>query len=211
MIKIAMVDDHQIVIDGLTALLKDRAEIQIVCTANNGKQMLRLLDQHPIDILLTDLMMPEMSGLQLAVEVKIQHPQVRIIALSMNGEGALVDQMIDQADIAGYLLKQTDVGELVYAIKKVFEGGIYFQEIILSALANHSNLKKEVETIHLTQREKEVINWMEQDYSNKQIADELNIAVRTVETHRKNIFRKTGTNNLLSLVKWAYEHQILRK
>jgi two-component system nitrate/nitrite response regulator NarL len=211
MIKIGIVDDHQIVIDGLTALLKDRAEIQIVCTANNGKQMLRLLDQHPIDILLTDMMMPEMSGLQLAVEVKFQHPQVRIIALSMNGEGALVDQMIDQADIAGYLLKQTDVGELVYAIKKVFEGGIYFQEVILNALANHSNLRKEVEIIHLTLREKEVINWMERDYSNKQIADELNIAVRTVETHRKNIFRKTGTNNLLSLVKWAYEHQILRK
>ncbi len=211
MIKIGIVDDHQIVIDGLTALLKDRAELQIVCTANNGKQMLQLLDQHSIDILLTDMMMPEMSGLQLAVEVKFQHPQVRIIALSMNGEGALVDQMIDQADIAGYLLKQTDVSELVYAIKKVFEGGIYFQEVILNALANHSNLRKEVETIHLTLREKEVINWMERDYSNKQIADELNIAVRTVETHRKNIFRKTGTNNLLSLVKWAYEHEILRK
>ncbi|TAG12405.1 MAG: DNA-binding response regulator [Sphingobacteriia bacterium] len=211
MIKIGIVDDHQIVIDGLTALLKDRAEIQIVCTANNGKQMLHLLGQHQIDILLTDMMMPEMSGLQLAVEVKFQHPQVRIIALSMNGEGALVDQMIDQADIAGYLLKQTDVGELVYAIIKVYEGGIYFQEVILNALANHSNLVKEVETIHLTLREKEVINWMERDYSNKQIADELNIAVRTVETHRKNIFRKTGTNNLLSLVKWAYEHQILRK
>jgi two-component system, NarL family, nitrate/nitrite response regulator NarL len=209
MIKIGLVDDHQIVIDGLTALLKEKVEIQIVCTANNGKAMLELLNLYDIDILLTDMMMPEMNGLELAVQVKKLHPTIKIIALSMNGEGLLVNEMIDQADIAGYLLKQTDVGELVFAIKKVFDGGIYFQEVVLNALTNYSNLKKEVETTHLTLREREVISWMERDYSNKQIADELNIAVRTVETHRKNIFRKTGTNNLLSLVKWAYEHKIL--
>jgi len=209
MIRLGITDDHQIVIDGLSALLKDKSAVQIVCTANNGKDMLRLLDENEIDILLTDVMMPGMSGLELASEVKHQHPDIKIIALSMNGEGVIVDQLINQASIAGYLLKQTDVHELMAAIQKVYNGGIYFPDTILNALEAQSRLRQQVDTAHLTQREKEIIALMEKDLSNKQIADQLDISVRTVETHRKNIFRKTGTNNVLSLVKWAYAHKII--
>jgi len=201
MIRLGITDDHQIVIDGLSALLKDKSAVQIICTANNGKDMLRLLDENEIDILLTDVMMPGMSGLELASEVKHQHPDIKIIALSMNGEGVIVDQLINQASIAGYLLKQTDVHELMAAIQKVYNGGIYFPDTILNALEAQSRLRQQVDTAHLTQREKEIIALMEKDLSNKQIADQLDISVRTVETHRKNIFRKTGTNNVLSLVK----------
>lgn len=209
MIRLGIADDHQIVIDGLSALLKDKSAVQIVCTANNGKDMLRLLDENEIDILLTDVMMPGMSGLELASEVKYRHPDIKIIALSMNGEGIIVDQLINQASIAGYLLKQTDVHELTAAIQKVYNGGIYFPDTILNALEAQSRLRQQVDTAHLTQREKEIIALMEKDLSNKQIADQLDISVRTVETHRKNIFRKTGTNNVLSLVKWAYAHKII--
>ncbi|MBH2003554.1 MAG: response regulator transcription factor [Sphingobacteriia bacterium] len=209
MIRLGITDDHQIVIDGLSALLKDKSAVQIICTANNGKDMLRLLDENEIDILLTDVMMPGMSGLELASEVKHQHPDIKIIALSMNGEGVIVDQLINQASIAGYLLKQTDVHELMAAIQKVYNGGIYFPDTILNALEAQSRLRQQVDTAHLTQREKEIIALMEKDLSNKQIADQLDISVRTVETHRKNIFRKTGTNNVLSLVKWAYAHKII--
>lgn len=209
MIRLGIADDHQIVIDGLSALLKDKSAVQIVCTANNGKDMLRLLDENEIDILLTDVMMPGMSGLELASEVKYRHPDIKIIALSMNGEGVIVDQLINQASIAGYLLKQTDVHELTAAIQKVYNGGIYFPDTILNALEAQSRLRQQVDTAHLTQREKEIIALMEKDLSNKQIADQLDISVRTVETHRKNIFRKTGTNNVLSLVKWAYTHKII--
>lgn len=209
MIRLGITDDHQIVIDGLSALLKDKSAVQIICTANNGKDMLRLLDENEIDILLTDVMMPGMSGLELASEVKHQHPDIKIIALSMNGEGVIVDQLINQASIAGYLLKQTDVHELMAAIQKVYNGGIYFPDTILNALEAQSRLRQQVDTAHLTQREKEIIALMEKDLSNKQIADQLEISVRTVETHRKNIFRKTGTNNVLSLVKWAYAHKII--
>jgi two-component system nitrate/nitrite response regulator NarL len=209
MIKIGIVDDHQIVIDGLTALLNNQLDIKIVCTATNGKAMLNQLSENPIDVLLTDVMMPEMNGLELAEFVSIIYPNIKIIALSMNGEGVIVDQLINKASISGYLLKQTSVNELVHAIHKIAAGGQYFPEAILDVLANHSVSKNVLLAAHLTQREIEVISLMEKDYSNKQIADSLNIAVRTVETHRKNIFRKTGTNNLLSLVKWAYEHKLL--
>lgn len=209
MIRLGIADDHQIVIDGLMALLKEKESIQIICTANNGQDMLRKLDEHKIDILLTDVMMPGMSGLELATIVNQQHPDIQIIALSMNGEGSVVEQLINEASIAGYLLKQTDAQELTAAIEKVYHGGIYFPDNILHALEAQTRVKEQINHAHLTQREIEIIALMEKDLSNKQIADRLDISIRTVETHRKNIFRKTGTNNVLSLVKWAYAHKII--
>lgn len=208
-INIAIVDDHQIIIDGLIALLKKHADITICCTANEGAAMLKLLKNNPVDILLTDVMMPGMNGRELARLVKQQFPAVKIIALSMSGQGDIVDEMITQADIAGYLLKQTNGAELADAIHKVYEGGSFFQEDVLRELEVQAQLKKQVEAIHITNREKQLIALIEKDLTNKEIAEALNISTLTVETHRKNIFRKTGTNNALSLVKWAYEHKVL--
>jgi len=209
MIKIGIVDDHQIVIDGLIALLKNEDSIEITLTANTGKEMLDLLSTQKVDVLLTDVMMPEMNGLELAEMVSILYPGIKILALSMNGEGTVIDQLVQKASISGYLLKQTNARELVHAIQKIAGGGQYFPEEILDALDAVAQSKGEVKAAHLTQREIEVICLMEKDMSNKQIADQMHIAVRTVETHRKNIFRKTGTNNILSLVKWAYEHKLI--
>ena len=208
-IKIAIADDHQIIIDGLISLLKQHASIEIVITANDGEAMLALLQQHTVDILLTDVMMPGMTGQQLAKQVKEKFPAIKIIALSMSGQGNVVQEMIDDADISGYLLKQTNAAELAGAITKVFNGGIYFQEDVLKELENYSNIQKEVSSVHITNREKQLIALIEKDLSNKEIAEALCISPLTVETHRKNIFRKTGATNALSLVKWAYEHKIL--
>jgi two-component system, NarL family, nitrate/nitrite response regulator NarL len=208
-IKIAITDDHQIIIDGLISLLKNHPQIQITLTANTGEDMLALLQKTSVDILLTDVMMPGMNGQQLAKAVKQQFPGIKIIALSMSGQGDVVEEMINEADIAGYLLKQTNAGELAGAISKVYNGGVYFHEEVLKELEAQASLRKEVEAVHITNREKQLIALIEKDLTNKQIAETLCISPLTVETHRKNIFRKTGTSNALSLVKWAYEHKIL--
>ncbi len=210
-IKVALVDDHQIVIDGLKAVLHQQQQVEIVVTANSGQEMLIKLQQHPVDILLSDVMMEGINGQQLARAAKQQFPHIKIIALSMSGAGDIVEEMINDADIHGYLLKQTDKEELLQAIIKVYNGGQYFQPQILAALEQQSNRTKEVSDTRLTGREIEIIRLMEQDLSNKQLAEVLNISIRTVETHRKNIFKKTNTNNVLTLVKWAYEHQLLSK
>lgn len=208
-IKIAITDDHQIIIDGLISLLKQHPSIEIVITANDGASMLQQLQTQQVDILLTDVMMPGMSGQQLAKTVKQRFPSVKIIALSMSGQGDVVEEMINEADIAGYVLKQTNANELAGAISKVYNGGVYFHEEVLKALEAQANIRKEVEAVHITNREKQLIALIEKELSNKEIAEALNISPLTVETHRKNIFRKTGTNNALSLVKWAYEHKVL--
>jgi len=134
MIKIGIVDDHQIVIDGLIALLKNEDSIEISLTANTGKEMLDLLSTQKVDVLLTDVMMPEMNGLELAEMVSILYPGIKILALSMNGEGTVIDQLVQKASISGYLLKQTNARELVFAIQKISSGGQYFPEEILDAL-----------------------------------------------------------------------------
>jgi DNA-binding NarL/FixJ family response regulator len=210
-IRLGLADDHQIVIDGLLSVMKNHPFLQVIVTANSGTEMLQLLKENKIDVLLTDVMMPNMNGQQLAKAVKQLYPTTKIIALSMSGEATTVEAMINDADISGYLLKQTNIVELANAIEKVYLGGVYFHEIILTELAQQHTLRKQTAEAKLTQRETQIIQLMETDLSNKEIAAHLNISVRTVETHRKNILAKTGCNNLLSLVKWAYEHGIISK
>ncbi len=204
-----MVDDHQIVIDGIMALLQEDKELDIVATANSSTRMLQLLQQHEVDILLTDVVMEGISGQQLAKEVRKLFPSIKIIALSMSGVGEIVEEMINDADISGYLLKQTGKQELVDAIKKVYSGGQYFQPKILDELAKQAEVRTETDAAHLTSREKEIIVLLEKNLSSKEIAETLFISVRTVETHRKNILKKTDTTNLLSLLKWAKSHKII--
>ena len=210
MIKIALVDDHQIIIDGLKSLLNQSSTIQLVATANSGKEILQKINETVIDILITDISMPEMNGLELAKKVKQLFPEIKIIALSMNADGSTINAMVNDADITGYLLKQTGANELITAIEKVYKGGIYFQTEILNALEQQIKIKQQQVSANLSNREIQIIALLEKDFSNKQIATELNISVRTVETHRKNILRKTNTNNLLSLIKWAYANKVLQ-
>jgi len=210
-IKVAIVDDHQIIIDGLMSLLSNHEEIQIVLSSNSGAAMLELLADNKVDILLTDVMMPGMSGIELAKTARKLYPGLKIIVLSMNGQAQTVSEMIEDSDISGYLLKQTNANELAAAIKKVYNGGIYFQEDILKDLENMHTQNISVPKVHITKRECQLIALIENDLSSKQIAEALNISLLTVETHRKNILRKTGVGNTLSLVKWAYKNKILTR
>ena len=210
-IQVAIVDDHQIIIDGLISLLSNHEEIQVVLSSNSAAAMLQLLATNKVDILLTDVMMPDMSGIELAKIAHKLYPALKIIALSMTGQAQTVSEMIEDSEISGYLLKQSNANELATAIQKVFEGGIYFQEDILKELESINTQNLPVRRVHITKRECQVIALIENDLSNKQIAEALSISLLTVETHRKNILRKTGAGNTLSLVKWAYKNNILSR
>jgi DNA-binding NarL/FixJ family response regulator len=208
-ITLAFVDDHQIVIDGLQALLAGNEQFHFAFATTNPREVLQKLSNTPVDILLTDVMMPDMAGNELAREVKEKFPGVKILALSMNGEGDLVNDMITHADISGYVLKNIGQKELVTALTRIASGGIYFSEEVIAALQKTDTRKKQNEEAHLTEREIEIIRLIEKEYNNKQIAEALFISERTVETHRKNIFRKSGTNSVIGLVKYAYEHKLI--
>lgn len=208
-ISLGLVDDHQIVIDGLMALLKGEQRYQFSFATTRPKEVIDQLKKHSVDVLLTDVMMPELPGNELAKEVRKKFPEVKILALSMSGQGDIVNEMINDADISGYVLKNIGKNELITAIEKIAKGGIYFSEAVLEELQRTQKRKKENEEAHLTGREIEIIRLIEKEYSNKEIAEALFISERTVETHRKNIFRKTATNSVIGLVKYAYEHRLI--
>lgn len=210
-IKLALVDDHQIVIDGLLSLLQGHENFEFVFASTNPGEVVDLLQEKPVDILLTDVMMPALSGAELAKQVKKKFPQIKILALSMNGEGDLVSEMIEDSDISGYVLKNIGKAELIDALTRIANDGIYFSDDVLKAMEKNDTRKKRYEDAHLTAREIEIIQLIEKEYNNKQIAEALFISERTVETHRKNIFRKTGTNSVIGLIKYAYEHRIIAK
>ncbi len=208
-ITLALVDDHQIVIDGLMSLLKGHERFRLAFATTDPTEVLSKMEQAPVNILLTDVMMPKLAGNLLAKQVKEKFPGVKILALSMSGQGDLVDEMINDADISGYVLKNIGKQELIKALEKIASGGIYFSEEVIKELERVSQRKKQIKEAHLTVREKEIIRLIEKEYNNKQIAEALFISERTVETHRKNIFRKTDTNSVIGLVKYAYEHKLI--
>lgn len=208
-ITLALVDDHQIVIDGLTALLKGHDKFQFAFATTNSSEVVELMNDNPVDVLLTDVMMPKLPGNELAKQVREKHPTVKILALSMSGQGDMVNEMINDADISGYVLKNIGKQELITALEKIAGGGIYFSEEVLDEMQRAGQRKKQNQQAHLTDREKQIVRLIEKELNNKQIAETLFISERTVETHRKNIFRKTNTNSVIGLVKYAYEHRLI--
>ncbi|MES2777930.1 MAG: response regulator transcription factor [Bacteroidota bacterium] len=208
-INIVIVDDHRIVIDGLRSLLEDNPVFNIVTTTDDATEVPAIIAAHEVDVLLTDVMMPKMTGQELARLVRKQFPEIKILALSMSGQGDVVNEMINDADINGYVLKNISKAELTKAIIKIAGGGIYFSEEVLVELEKTSNIKKQNEDAQLTAREIEIIRLIEKEMSNKEIADTLFISERTVETHRKNIFRKSKTNSVVGLIKYAYVHKLI--
>lgn len=209
-IHLAILDDHQIVIDGLKLLLQANAELHIAAEANSAEEMLALLKTKKIDVVLTDITIPHgMNGYDFSLKIKQEMPHIKILALSMSEEGSMITKMIEVAKVDGYIPKSAGQQELLKAIKEVSSGKKYFSTDALQQYEVYKSIKNENEELNLTPRELEIIQCIIKHYSNKQIADALFISERTVETHRKNIYRKTQTKGEASLIQFVKEHNIL--
>lgn len=204
--RIFIVDDHQLVIDGIRSLLNDAEQYTLAGFSQHPEEVLAMLDNTPADILLTDISMPVMTGIELTRQVKKKFPEMKVIAISMHGESGVVKEMLD-AGISGYILKNTGKQELIEALDKVFSGGTYFGDAITREILNSFSSKDSDR--RLTNREIEIIKLINEECSNKQISEKLFISERTVETHRKNIFRKTNTQSVIGLLKYAATHKII--
>jgi len=210
-IKIFIVDDHQMLIDGLKALLINEKQYTISGEATKAALALDLINNAIPDIVLTDINMPEMDGIEFTRLLLNKHPKIKVIALSMFGEKSTISEMLD-AGVSGYILKNTGKKELVDALQKVAAGGMFFSDDVsaemMKAMSERGKLKQEEEKVHLTEREKEIIKLIAKEYSNAKIGETLFISERTVETHRKNIFRKTETKTVVGLIKYAIENKL---
>ncbi len=195
-------------IDGLKALLSDEKHISLVGENTSAKAALKEVAEYRPDIVLTDINMPEMDGIELTREIKKQQPEVKVIALSMYGERETISDML-KAGVSAYILKNTGKQELLKAIEKVASGGTFFSDEV-SAEMMRVYPEQAAKEISLSQREIEVIELIAQEYTNARIAEALFISERTVETHRKNIFRKTDTKSVIGLLKYCVDKRIIK-
>lgn len=205
-IRIILVDDHQIVLDGLRSLLDQDPSFDVLGAFSDPEKALAYISLQAPDILLTDYSMPNMSGLELIKKAKTLNPTIKAVLLSMHDEPTVVKEAMKQG-INGFLLKNIQQTELKEALRKIYTGLMYISAEITTQLLHH-HTQPEGES-RLTERELEILKLITKEYSNKQIAEALFISERTVETHRKNIFRKTGTSSLVGLIKYAYANNLV--
>jgi DNA-binding NarL/FixJ family response regulator len=202
--KILLVDDHAIVLDGLKSLLSKIENIEIAGVANNGVEGLEQLRKTKADLVITDLNMPGIDGLEFIKTIRNDFPPTKIIVLSLHDEPHFIRNIM-KLRVQGYILKNDASSELVEAVERVLDGKTFFSSKINQVLMEQIDEPDKL----LTDRELQIVKLIVQEFSNKQIAGQLFISERTVETHRKNIFRKTETNNIVGLIKFAYNNKLI--
>ncbi|UXX78036.1 response regulator transcription factor [Reichenbachiella carrageenanivorans] len=207
-IRLVIADDHSMFLEGLKVLIEKEDHIDIVGTAKDGLGVLDLIKSTPIDIVITDLSMPNMDGLVLNKNIKSKYPKTKTIVVSTHSDSEMVMQLIKN-DVDGYLLKNADPKELFLAISTVFEGDKYFsQEVKDKFMTTMFSDKKKTQVPILTKREKEIIRLITAEFTTSEIATQLHISDHTVNSHRKNLLSKLDVKNTAGLVKYALKHDL---
>jgi DNA-binding NarL/FixJ family response regulator len=216
-IKVFMIDDHKLFVEGVCSLLTYQKHIQVVGYALSGSEFLQNHSDSEIDVYLVDINMPEVSGVELTMKIKTMNPEVGILALTMYDDFRYIEDMI-RSGVNGYILKSASMQELINAIEAIAAGKHYFseniQEIIFSKIkvrpsGNEKNRTNYGE-VNLTAREIEILSLIAKENTNQEIAEKLFISERTVETHRKNIFSKTKAKSIIGLNRYALKHGIIQ-
>lgn len=209
--RILITDDHAIVRTGLRTLLQSEPSLELVGEASGGYEAIELVAETSPDILLLDLSMPDLDGIAVTKKLKPKYPELRILILTIHEDKALVREAI-KAGASGYILKRAAESELVSAINVLMRGDMYVDHALLSTLVEDAVEKPAPnrELIEdLTPREKDVLGLIVLGYTNRQIAEELSISVRTVEGHRSNLSEKIGSHSRADLVRYARENDLI--
>ena len=206
MIKVFIVDDHALVVEGLYSLLHKERDIEIVGYANNANNCLQYITSHTADIILMDISLPDMNGVDLCKIVKSKYPCIMVLALSTFNQGTYIRKMMENG-ASGYLLKNAEKQEIVDAIKIIIKGKTYLSFEAGQALKSGTELQNSIPP--LTKREKEVLLQVAEGLTNAQIAEKLFISPDTVDSHRKNLHTKLNVKNTALLIRKAIECQLI--
>lgn len=202
-IRLALVDDHSLVRDGIRALLSVIPTVTVVGEAENGATAIEMVEHSKPDLLLVDINLPDINGLELTRKLRDRYPSLKVLVLSMHDSKEYVSESL-RSGASGYVLKNAPSREIVAAIEAIANGGTFYSAEIAQKLLLDDGTSNE-----LTPRESQVLYKMAQGLNNKEMARELNISVRTVETHRLSIRRKLNIDKPAALVKYAIDHGII--
>ena len=207
-IRLLLADDHPLIREGFRSLLNKNERFEIVGIAENGKELVDLAGKELPDIILSDISMPVMNGMEAIEQIRNLYPSIKSVVLTMHEEREYVINAL-KIGVQGYIIKNVERFDLEKAIITIFEGGKYFSPIVTNILAESVARPEPPAISELTPREKEVLELVAQGHSTKQIADKLGIGTRTVESHRVNMLKKMKVNNTAELVRKAIEMKIL--
>jgi len=210
-IKVLIVDDHEIFRNGLKMVLNKLKYVEVAGEANDGKEFINMLEEIVPDIVLMDIEMPVLNGIEATKMALKKHPNLKIIALTMFGDDEYVQSMLD-AGVKGFLMKNINKETLDKALQTVHNGGNYYSEELFEFFTKQitkDKEPKEEDTLDLTRREKEILQLLCEGLTNKEIADALFISERTVLGHKTNLLTKTNTKNSLSLMAYAIKNKLV--
>jgi DNA-binding NarL/FixJ family response regulator len=212
-VKIIIAEDHTILRDGLRALLSTQKEFEVIGEAGDGREAIRVADKLEPDLMLIDLSMPKLNGMEAIHEIKRRNPQIKVIALTVHKNEEYILAALE-AGANGYVLKDASQGELFMAIQYVMAGKKYLspsisEKIVEVFLENRQEGKEFSAWDTVTSREKEILKLIAEGYKNKDIADHLFISIKTVEKHRSNLMKKLDLHNTAALTTYAIEKKIV--
>jgi DNA-binding NarL/FixJ family response regulator len=209
-IRVLLVDDHKMVLDSLSMLVSSIDNIQVAGKFTEARKALQFIFQNHVDLVVTDSRMPDMNGHELSRQILAYNPALKIIMVSMIESPDEIKAAMELG-ISAYLSKSVSADELIVAINRVLDGKKYLSnEIIVSLTSGGPADKMEVSKVAgLTVREREILKLIAKEFSTNEIAEKLFISVPTVETHRKNLFQKTGSKSAIGLVLFAIKHKLL--
>ena len=209
-IRIFIVDDHEIFRNGLKMVINKSTVARITGEASNGKEFLELYDPAYSDIVLMDIEMPVMNGIDASREILSKFPEVKIIALTMFNEDDYVQSMID-AGVQGFLIKNVTKETLEKAIRTVHDGGNYYSEELFRFFTRqlHPEPRAAQDVIKMTRREEEILQLIAKGLNNREIAEKLFVSERTVVGHKSNLLSKTGCKNTINLLSWAIKNNLV--
>jgi DNA-binding NarL/FixJ family response regulator len=214
-IGVLLVDDHTVVRQGLRALLRAEEDIEVLGEAENGRQAVALAKKNPPDVVVMDVAMPQLNGLEATRQILKLMPNTKILVLTSYGDDECVEQLM-HAGAAGYLIKQTAANDLLKAIREVQRGNAFFSPAIAKRLRDQcrqvfSTGQPARKSVELTSREAEVLQLIAEGYSNKQIASELAISIKTVEKHRQQVMNKLNIHDVAGLTRYAISKGLVER
>lgn len=215
-IKLVIADDQKLFLRGIRFILDNFKDIEIVGEALNGQELVEVVGKANPHVVLSDIKMPDMDGIEATKILKQRHPDIKVILLTMYNDDRLISHVMELG-ANGYLLKDEDAEEVHKAIQAVYERGFYFNDYVSKALLRQIKSKNKIapgailgaNVAKLTPRELEVLDLICREYSTTEIAEQLFISARTVEGHRKNLLEKTGVRNVAGLVIFAIKHELV--
>ncbi|MCH4822253.1 response regulator transcription factor [Gramella lutea] len=200
MIRLAIAEDHIALIDGIRVFIEHEEDIEFLGFAGNGKELIELVEKKKPNVVITDIRMPVMDGIEATKLILKKNPEIKVIAFTMFDQDNAVEQMLS-AGAKGYILKNASLKELLFAIRKVHSGDVYYDPNIEADSSENAAKKKPL----LTRRQQEILKLVGQGKTNQEIADALFIGKTTVETHRKNMIRKLNLQGAGELLRYAVE------